>query len=307
MWMAWKLIVFLANHRGGSANRASRPSEKERTNALLRHCLPRHRPGRGSPRLWRHCRRVSRHCEDPVLRLPRAVRAVADLRPQAAGVVATGTSTHEQTLHRSSNHVPPGGALMNINMKPIAAILAVSLAASPAFAGDKSMEQAVNDARLEGQIATAILFNEHLNPFEISVEVDNNVAVLTGTVDESIDKDLAERLAKNANGIMKVDNRIAVDSNWKPRESKEGERDFGDMVSDATVSTSVKSRLLWNDVTDGSDIKVDTNMGRVTLTGTATTANEKDVAGRVAINTDGVLSVDNRIEVTPGSVNTPTS
>jgi len=196
---------------------------------------------------------------------------------------------------------------MNINMKPIAAILAVSLAASPAFAGDKSMEQAVNDARLEGQIATAILFNEHLNPFEISVEVDNNVAVLTGTVDESIDKDLAERVAKNANGIMKVDNRIAVDSNWKPRESKEGERDFGDMVSDATVSTSVKSRLLWNDVTDGSDIKVDTNMGRVTLTGTATTANEKDVAGRVAINTDGVLSVDNRIEVTPGSVNTPTS
>ena len=146
---------------------------------------------------------------------------------------------------------------MNINMKPIAALLAISLAASPAFAGDKSMGQAVKDARLEGQIATAILFNSHLNPFEISVDVDNNVAVLTGTVDESLDKDLAERVAMNAKGITKVENRIAVDSNWKLKESKDGERNFGDIVSDATVSTSVKSRLLWNDVTDGTDIKVD--------------------------------------------------
>ncbi|HPF74934.1 MAG TPA: BON domain-containing protein [Xanthomonadaceae bacterium] len=196
---------------------------------------------------------------------------------------------------------------MNINMKPIAALLAISLAASPAFAGDKSMGQAVKDARLEGQIATAILFNSHLNPFEISVDVDNNVAVLTGTVDESLDKDLAERVAMNAKGITKVENRIAVDSNWKPKESKDGERNFGDIVSDATVSTSVKSRLLWNDVTDGTDIKVDTNMGRVTLRGTATTAAEKDMAGRIALGTDGVVAVDNLIQVTPGSVNTPTS
>ncbi|MEZ5464626.1 MAG: BON domain-containing protein [Lysobacteraceae bacterium] len=196
---------------------------------------------------------------------------------------------------------------MNINMKPIAAFLAMSLAASPAFAGDKTTEQAVSDARLEGQIATAILFNKHLNPFEISVEVEHGTAVLTGTVDEAIDKDLAERVAKNAKGIAKVDNRIAVDGNWKPSEAKGGERDFGDIVSDASISTSVKSRLLWNEVTDGTDIEVDTNMGKVTLTGTATTANEKTVAGRLAMGTDGVIAVDNRIEVTPSGVETPTS
>ena len=81
------------------------------------------------------------------------------------------------------------------SMKPIAAILAASMVASTAFAADKTMQQAVTDARLEGQIATAIVFNSHLNPFEISVEVDNGTAVLTGVVDESIDKDLAERVA----------------------------------------------------------------------------------------------------------------
>ena len=73
--------------------------------------------------------------------------------------------------------------------------IALVLGAAPALAGDKSMDQAVSEARLEGQIGTAILLNRHLNPFEISVDVEGDTAILTGTVDESIDKELAERVA----------------------------------------------------------------------------------------------------------------
>ena len=60
---------------------------------------------------------------------------------------------------------------------------------------EKTIEQAVNEARLEGQIGTAFLLNRHLNPFEISVEVEGDTAVLTGEVDEAVDKELAERVA----------------------------------------------------------------------------------------------------------------
>jgi osmotically-inducible protein OsmY len=42
----------------------------------------------------------------------------------------------------------------------------------------------------------------------------------------------------------------------------------------------------------------------VTLTGTATTAQEKTTAGRLASYTDGVRRVDNQIVVTPGDMPT---
>ena len=180
--------------------------------------------------------------------------------------------------------------------------------AGHAVAADKSMEQAVNEARLEGQIGTAILLNRHLNPFEISVDVEGDTAILTGEVDESVDKELAERVALNAKGIERVDNRITMGGEAKRRErSADNDRDFGEAVEDASVTAAVKSRLLWNDSTDGLDIGVDTMDGKVTLTGNATTRAEKDLATRLARRTDGVRSVDNRIEVKPSDGGVPSS
>lgn len=186
-------------------------------------------------------------------------------------------------------------------------ILATALAmacASTAIAGDRSVEQQIADARLEAQIETAIVFNRHLNPFEIDVEVRGDTAILTGVVDESIDRELAERVAMNAHGVKHVSNRITLDPGASQMPKSDNDRDFDEAVEDATITASIKSRLLWNEVTDGLDINVDTMEGRVTLTGDTTTAAEKQVAGRLALRTDGVVSVDNRIVVTPGDVQT---
>jgi osmotically-inducible protein OsmY len=184
--------------------------------------------------------------------------------------------------------------------------IALMLGLSPAFAADKSLEQSIGEARLEGQIGTAILLNRHLNPFEISVDVEGDTAILTGQVDESIDKELAERVALNAKGIAKVDNRITVDAAAKQRERRtDNDRDFDEAVEDASITASVKSRLLWNDTTDGLDIEVDTMRGDVTLSGNATTQAEKDLATRLALRTDGVRRVDNRIEVKPSTKPNP--
>lgn len=92
-------------------------------------------------------------------------------------------------------------------------------------------------------------------------------------------------------------------ANVKPK--KNNGRDFDEAVEDATITASVKSRLLWNEFTDGLDINVDTNNGRVTLTGSASTAEEKEVASRLARVTDGVVSVDNRIVVTANAKANP--
>jgi len=191
---------------------------------------------------------------------------------------------------------------------PIGNVLGIALilGMAPALAADKTLEQSIVEARLEGQIGTAILLNRHLSAFEIDVDVEGDTAILTGTVDESLDKDLAERVAKNAKGIAKVDNRIAVDAAAKMRErGTDNDRDFDEAVEDASTTASVKSRLLWNDTTDGLDIEVDTMNRRVTLTGDATTQAEKDLATRLALGTDGVRSVDNKIMVKPSTSPNP--
>ena len=59
----------------------------------------------------------------------------------------------------------------------------------------------------------------------------------------------------------------------------------------------MKSKLLWSKRTDGLTTDVDTKRGRVTMTGTADTPSERDVATRLAMNTRGVVSVDNQMVV----------
>ena len=187
---------------------------------------------------------------------------------------------------------------MNMQRMTIVTAVAAALALTPpAMAGKKSMEQELSEARIEGQIVATYALNRHLNPFEFDVDVDGNTVILTGEVDESIDKDLAEQVALGVDGVKKVKNNIKVNEDYqrKPKKTKQ-ERGFGDAVSDATTTASVKSMLLWNGNTDGMDINVDTMNGVVTLTGTVDNSAEKELAERLAANTDGVRDVENKLK-----------
>ncbi len=75
------------------------------------------------------------------------------------------------------------------------------------------------------------------------------------------------------------------------------ERTAGQAIDDATITASVKAKLLEDDRTDGFDINVDTMNGRVTLRGGADTSADKAAAGEIARGTDGVVSVDNQLTV----------
>ena len=170
-----------------------------------------------------------------------------------------------------------------------------------------TMSEQVNDARREAQIWTSFAMNPHLHAFELSVKVDGNKALLEGKVENGVAKDLAAQIAQDVEGIAHVDNRIVVDANYVRPTATTNERSFGEKVGDATITATVKSKLLWNSHTDGLDIHVDTNNGKVALTGSATTGAEKDLAGRVAKETDGVVGVTNDITLSakPGATATP--
>ena len=161
----------------------------------------------------------------------------------------------------------------------------------------------VSDARREAQIWTTYATNPHLHAFDLKVEVRGGKAVLNGKVQSDAAKDLAEQIALGVDGIKQVDNRLLVDATYEPPKRASADRSFGDVVQDATITASVKSKLLWNAHTDGLDIHVATNHGQVTLTGTVASPTEKDLAGRIAKNTNDVLGVSNQLSVSgkPGT------
>jgi osmotically-inducible protein OsmY len=68
-------------------------------------------------------------------------------------------------------------------------------------------------------------------------------------------------------------------------------------LSDAGITTKVKSKFLGDTDVPGLKIDVDTTDGVVTLTGTVETAAEKQRAMELAKATDGVKNVVDRIKV----------
>lgn len=158
----------------------------------------------------------------------------------------------------------------------------------------------LREARQEGSIWTAITLNRHLNPFTIDVDVEGGTAILSGSVESDIDRDLAEQVALGIDGIEKVDNRLKVDPATQPREPGT-ERDLAQRIEDATLTATIKSKLLWNSNTEGMDVNVDTRAGVVTLKGEARSPEAKELAGRLAANTDGVSDVNNLLSVSAAS------
>jgi hyperosmotically inducible periplasmic protein len=75
------------------------------------------------------------------------------------------------------------------------------------------------------------------------------------------------------------------------------ERTVGQTIDDATITASVKSKLLADERTEGFDINVDTHNGKVTLRGGADSEAAKMAAAQLARTVDGVSGVDNMIVV----------
>ncbi len=158
----------------------------------------------------------------------------------------------------------------------------------------------LKDAWIDGKVESALLVNRHLNNFTIDTDVKANKVYLTGTVKSDVDKELATEIAKSIKGVVDVENKLVVKEDVEMKKSayKEGdERSWGTWYDDATITAAVKSKFLWSGEVDGLDINVDTMNGEVSLKGEADSAANKDLAEKLAQNTDGVRKVHNHLTV----------
>ncbi len=178
----------------------------------------------------------------------------------------------------------------------IASGVALALGATSGVFAQGSLSASVNDARLESRISTTYALSPHLRRGDIEVSVREGRATLTGAVPEDINRELAEQFARNVEGVTEVDNQLVIDADYVRPEATDTPS-FGDRITDATITAAVKSKLMWTRHADGLDTEVSTSFGKVTLEGTAESEGARDLAGRLAADTNGVVSVDNRLEV----------
>jgi osmotically-inducible protein OsmY len=75
---------------------------------------------------------------------------------------------------------------------------------------------------------------------------------------------------------------------------------IGDKVSDAMITTSVKTELAKDSTLSALKINVDTQDGKVALKGVAPSNEAREHATTLAQNVKGVTSVDNQLTVEPG-------
>lgn len=179
----------------------------------------------------------------------------------------------------------------------VASAIAAAIAGA-AFANAKPSQEVV-EARQESQIWTTYALSPYLRANDLKVSVHEGKATLTGNVAEGVNKDLAKQIALGVDGIKTVDNKIEVVPDYKaPAQSKE--RSYGEVVDDASITSAVKSKLLWSRHVDALNVDVDTARGKVKLTGTATSTEAKEAAGKLAMNTHGVHAVSNQLTVEAG-------
>lgn len=167
-----------------------------------------------------------------------------------------------------------------------------------AVAADAS-SAALAQARQEIQIWTTYELNPHLRAHDLEVTVRNASATLSGIVDNDTSRDLATQIALSVTGIETVDNRITVQADYIPSTWAAGERRYGDVIDDATITAAIESKLRWSRNTEGLEALVDTRRGKVTLCGTADSPEAKRLATALALDTRGVSWVDNRLVVSP--------
>lgn len=178
----------------------------------------------------------------------------------------------------------------------LAAGIALAIAATSGAVAADTVSQDITEARQETQIWTTYALSPYLRASDLKVSVDNGKATLSGTVEEGVNKDLAKQIALGVSGITEVDNQIVVHPGYIPL-AQTAERSYGEVIDDASITAAVKSKLLWSRHTSGLAADVDTKRGKVTLKGTAESAAARDLAGRMALNTRGVESVDNQLVV----------
>lgn len=137
----------------------------------------------------------------------------------------------------------------------------------------------------DGEIATEVLnalkWNWSVPTDKVKVKVEDGWVTLEGQLPWNYQKEAAKRAVINLVGVKGVINNITI----KPEKQ------------DKIEKRNVEDALRRNWSLNADDIEVEVSGTKVTLTGAVNSWYQKEEAGRIAWNTPGIWTVDNKLVI----------
>ncbi len=94
---------------------------------------------------------------------------------------------------------------------------------------DRSMGEVVDDAAIVAKVKSSLLSSSEVEGLDVNVDARNGVVTLSGSADTMAERSSAERIAKTADGVKSVDNKIVIKSG---ADADAGNRSNADSTSD---------------------------------------------------------------------------
>ena len=181
-----------------------------------------------------------------------------------------------------------------------------------------------SDAGITTAVKAKMAADDTVKASNINVDTHNKVVTLNGTVGSQTEKERAVLIARDTDGVSSVVDDLVVGpvpsatggaydkAEDKAREAKEATEDAahdakvktenaaektGEVLTDAAITSEVKTKFLAEPGVSGLKIDVDTSNGVVTLNGTVKTRAEADKAMSIARDSKGVKRVVNNLRV----------
>ena len=138
-----------------------------------------------------------------------------------------------------------------------------------------------NSSEIANEVLTAIKARWDLPQDKIKVKVENGWITLTGELTWNYQREDASDAVRNLMGVTGVSNNITIKSE----------------SNDPIEKADIEAALLRNWSFYDNDIHVKVNDHKATLTGSVGSIYQKEEAGRIAWNAQGVYQVDNELVV----------
>lgn len=152
-------------------------------------------------------------------------------------------------------------------------------------------EPEYSDGWIATKIRTKLLLSGNVSVVNTDVNVKDGAVTLTGTAENTAQKELTAEYVAEIEGVKSVNNQITVPK--KP----EDERTLSDRIDDASITAQVKYALLTHKSTSALQTSVTTKDGVVNLKGKAGSNAERALVTHLASKVRGVKSVNNQMTV----------
>jgi osmotically-inducible protein OsmY len=168
--------------------------------------------------------------------------------------------------------------------------------ARAAIEGADAREPALDVTDAETLVQVQAALSREFGPAAARANVEKGVATLQGSVSSEDDKQRAERIARDIEGVRRVRNELVI-APATPAAQRVEERG-----TEGPPAGAVEAKLRSDTRLSGRDIDVHTKGSVVTLTGEVETNDEREAAGRIASEAAEGVEVRNRLEVATGPV-----